>query len=237
MKFWKLFSYRSKVQISKWNVRNTRFVSMYRCNIAEEGLLDRKNIICSVQSRIAVLESKALNPVNHAWEDAKYLIRHFLERWRTHAEGGLVYKHSYCAGPEDRDIRAIQIHDLQDATFFFLQNTNLYIENAMDLTAGVRFPAWAVFSLLLKIQTSPRAGGRLLWYRHTKTYSPIRQVPQYIPETTLLRSSLSMHEFCVYNNFISVPDTLTAHRRVISEQPFYVWLKILTYSMKSVIQI
>jgi hypothetical protein len=44
----------------------SEILDWYRCNIAEEGLLDRKNIICSVQSGIAVLVSKALNPVNHA---------------------------------------------------------------------------------------------------------------------------------------------------------------------------
>jgi hypothetical protein len=73
-----------------------------------------------------------------------------------------MYKRSYSTGAEDRDIGATQIHDLQYAAFFLLQNTNLYIQNAMGLTAGVRFPAWTIFSLLLMVQTSPGAGSRLL---------------------------------------------------------------------------
>jgi hypothetical protein len=78
MKFWSLFSERSKVQISNGM---SEILDWYRCNIAEGGLLDSKNIIWPVASDIAILESKALNPDKHAWEDSKYLIRQFLQWW------------------------------------------------------------------------------------------------------------------------------------------------------------
>lgn len=103
MKFWSLFSNRSKVQISNGM---SEILDWYRCNIAEGALLDSKNIICPVASDIAILESKALKPDKHAWEDTKYLIRQFLKGWnwcwRTD-----VYMHSYYTGPRDRGTGAI----------------------------------------------------------------------------------------------------------------------------------
>jgi hypothetical protein len=56
-----------------------------------------------------------------------------------------MYKHSYCTGPKNRCTGAIQIHDLQNATFFSLQNTNLYAQSATGLTVGVQCPSGARF--------------------------------------------------------------------------------------------
>jgi hypothetical protein len=56
-------------------------------------------------------------------------------------------------------------------------------------------------------------GGRLLWHRHTETYSPI-QVPQF--RWWLLRSSLSMYIYFLYIIFFSLFVLLTAHQRLFS---------------------
>jgi hypothetical protein len=42
-----------------------------------------------------------------------------------------------------------------------------------------------------------------------------------IPAVTTLRSSLSMYVFFAYNNFFSLLVLVTAHQRLLSEQPSY----------------
>jgi hypothetical protein len=53
-----------------------------------------------------------------------------------------------------------------------------------------------------------------------KTDSPGQQ-NAWIPAVTMFRSSLSIYIYFVYNNFYFISVMLTAHWRLLSEQPSY----------------
>jgi hypothetical protein len=90
--------------------------------------------------------------------------------------------------------------------------------------------------LMEGVKTAELTGGRLLWCRHTKTYSPIWQVPQFLLWLHWEVAWVCTYFLYIIKYFVLIACFVNSSPELLSEYPFYFMPSLHKVNKTSIMQ-